>query len=375
MVMDSLRHWVETYHIDGFRFDLATSLARNPYDFEERAGFLQAIGQDPVLSRVKLIAEPWDLGHGGYRVGGFPPGWAEWNDKFRDTSRCFWRGDPGQLPDLAARLAGSAELYSHAGRQPWASVHYIASHDGFTTQDIVSYNDRHNEANGEDNRDGHGNNLSWNCGVEGETEDPDVRSLRGRQRRNLLATALLATGTPMFLMGDELARTQKGNNNAYCQDNEISYCDWSNPEDPELLLFVRNLIALRKRYDAFRRNTFFTGQTLDSRNLKDIYWLAPEGREMSQDDWQSFERRAFGLQIGNDSDDHERFLVLFNAEPDEITFQLPENFPCNGFMPVFHSAEPEGLIKKPGALLKAGGSYPLGSRSLVLFQHMLALQR
>jgi isoamylase len=374
MVLDSLRHWVEAYHIDGFRFDLASTLARDPYDFTDRAGFLRAIGQDPVLSRVKLIAEPWDLGDGGYRVGGFPPGWGEWNDKYRDTVRTFWRGDPGQLPDLAARLAGSAELYAYAGRRPWASVNFIASHDGFTTQDLVSYNERHNEANGEDNRDGHGNNLSWNCGAEGETDDQGVLALRGRQRRNLLATLLLSTGTPMLLMGDELARSQNGNNNAYCQDNELSWLNWADPKDPGLATFVRNLIALRRRYDAFRHPTFFTGETLAGRDQKDIYWLAPEGREMSQDDWLSGDRRALGLQIGNDAPDHERFLILFNAAPEEVTFQLPPEFPCDGFMPVFHSAEPEGLIKKPGALVKASGSFLLGSRSLVLLQHVPAVR-
>ncbi len=375
MVLDSLRHWVEAYHIDGFRFDLASTLARNPYDFSDRCGFLQAIGQDPVLSRVKLIAEPWDLGEGGYRVGGFPPGWGEWNDQYRDTVRTFWRGDPGQLPALAARLAGSAEIYAHAERQPWASINYIASHDGFTTEDVVSYNDRHNEANGEDNRDGHGNNLSWNCGVEGETDDPEVLAFRARQRRNLLATLLLSTGTPMLLMGDEFARSQGGNNNAYCQDNEVSWLDWSDPKDPQLLSFVRNLLALRRRYDAFRRGTFFTGETLAGRDLKDIYWLAPEGREMSQDDWALRDRRALGLQIGNDAMDRERFLLLFNAAPESLIFRLAPDFPCDGFMPILRSCEPEGLVKKLEPLFKAGGSFQLDPRSLVLFQHVPAVQR
>jgi len=370
MVLDSLRHWVEAYHVDGFRFDLATTLGRDPYDFQERAGFLRAVGQDPVLSRVKLIAEPWDLGHNGYRVGGFPPGWAEWNDKFRDTVRSFWKGDNRQLPALAARLAGSAELYAHAGRQPYASINYVASHDGFTTQDAVSYNDRHNEANGEDNRDGHSNNLSWNYGVEGETEDAAILALRARQRRNLLATVLLAAGTPMLLMGDELARTQKGNNNAYCQDNEVSWVHWENAEDPELLTFLRNLTSLRKRYHAFRRISFFDGRPLEGRNLKDIYWLAPEGREMSQDDWAAGERRAMGLQIGNDAADGKRFLLLFNAGAEDIQFMLPADFPCDGFLPIFHTAEPEGLVKKTEAVFKAGGAFLLASRSLVLFQHM-----
>jgi len=370
MVLDSLRHWVEAYHVDGFRFDLATTLARDPYDFQERAGFLRAVNQDPVLSRVKLIAEPWDLGNNGYRVGGFPPGWGEWNDKFRDTVRSFWKGDGGQLPALAARLAGSAELYAYAGRQPYASINYVASHDGFTTQDAVSYNDRHNEANGEDNRDGHSHNLSWNYGVEGDTTDPDILALRARQRRNLLATVLLATGTPMLLMGDELARTQKGNNNAYCQDNEVSWVHWENLEDPELLTFLRNLAGLRKRTLAFRRTSFFDGRPLEGRNLKDIYWLAPEGREMSQNDWAAGDRRAMGLQIGNDAADGKRFLLLFNAGTEDIQFMLPADFPCDGFSPIFDTAEPEGLVKKSGAVLKAGGSFALASRSLVLFQHM-----
>jgi glycogen operon protein len=370
MVLDSLRHWVEAYHIDGFRFDLASTLARDPYEFSDRAGFLRAIGQDPVLSRVKLIAEPWDLGDGGYRVGGFPPGWGEWNDKFRDTVRSFWRGDPGQLPGLAARLAGSAELYAYSGRQPWASVNFIAAHDGFTTQDLVSYNERHNEANGEGNRDGNGNNLSWNCGVEGETDDPEILALRARQKRNLLATVLLATGTPMLLMGDEIGHSQNGNNNAYCQDNEVSWLNWLDPRDRDLFNFVQNLIALRRKYDAFRRSVFFTGETLADRQLKDIYWLAPEGHEMSQDDWSSGDRRALGLQIGNDAADRERFLVLFNAAPDDVIFHLPPDFPCDGFMPIFCSAEPCGMVENSKALFKAGGSFDLPSRSLLLFQHV-----
>jgi glycogen operon protein len=237
-------------------------------------------------------------------------------------------------------------------------------------QDLVSYNERHNEANLEDNRDGHGNNLSWNCGAEGETSDPAILALRARQRRNLLATMLLSTGTPMLLMGDEIARSQNGNNNAYCQDNELSWFDWADPNDPDLILFVQNLIALRSRYDAFRRSVFFTGETLAERDLKDIYWLAPEGREMSQDDWQSGDRRTLGLQIGNDAMDNERFLVLFNAAPEEVSFQLPVDFPCDAFMPVFHSAEAQGHVKKPDAFLKAGGAFLLGPRCLVLFQHV-----
>jgi glycogen operon protein len=302
MVLDSLRYWVEQFHIDGFRVDLAPALARDCYDVNERAGFLRAIGQDPKLTRVKLIAEPWDLGEGGYRLGGFPPGWSEWNDHFRDTLRAYWRGDPGQLPALAQAVTGSREIFEASGRQAWASIQYICSHDGFTLHDLVSYNERHNEANGHDNNDGHPNNFSWNFGAEGATDDPEITTLRAQQKRNLLASLFLSIGTPMLLMGDELSRSQKGNNNAYCQDNEISWMDWQAGArcDRHLLSFVRMLAGLRHRYNVFCRHNFLSGKILPN-GLKDAYWLAPEGREMTTADWADPPRRALGVQIGNDS--------------------------------------------------------------------------
>ncbi|MDB5508669.1 MAG: glycogen debranching protein, partial [Hyphomicrobiales bacterium] len=369
MVLDSLRYWVEDFHIDGFRFDLASSLARDPFDVDERSGFLRAVSQDPVLSRVKLIAEPWDLGDGGYRVGGFPAGWSEWNDRYRDHVRGFWRGDPGQLPNLAQALTGSREIFGPRGRGPGASIQYICSHDGFTLQDLVSYNERHNEANGEDNKDGHPHNLSWNCGVEGPTDDAEIEELRRRQKRNLLATLFLSIGVPMLLMGDERSRTQGGNNNAYAQDNETNWMDWSEPEgDPHLQAFIRALVSLRKRYDVFARRDFLTGEIVPGRDLKDIYWLAPEGREMNPQDWQQDLRRALGLQLGNDSQDGRRFLLLLNSAPEDVDFKLAADFPGRSWTQVLDTRLDGGLVRGKPAVLQAGGTFPLTSRSLSLFQ-------
>jgi isoamylase len=372
MVLDSLRHWVEAYHIDGFRFDLATSLAREPYDFSSRAGFLRAVGQDPVLNRVKQIAEPWDVGDSGYRVGGFPPGWSEWNDQFRDTVRSFWRNDPGQLPKLTRVMTGSREIYEPSGRHPWASINFVCSHDGYTLQDLVSYEERHNEANGEDNQDGHPHNLSWNCGVEGPTDDPEILELRARQKRNLLATLFLSQGVPMLLMGDELSRTQDGNNNAYAQDNEISWLNWTDGAavDPNLLPFTRGLIALQRRFDAFRRRAFLTGAVVPKNGLKDVYWLAPEGREMAVEDWSDGLRRAIGMQLGNDAADGQRFLLLLNAAPDPIEFHLSKNFPNGSWVQIFDTALSQGLVRDKPQILKPGGSFSLEPRHLVLFQHV-----
>jgi glycogen operon protein len=371
MVLDSLRHWVEAYHIDGFRFDLAPSLLREPYTVSERANFLRAVGQDPVLSRVKLIAEPWDVGEGGYRVGGFGPGWSEWNDAFRDTIRAFWRGDPDQLPKLAQVVAGSRETFEISGRHPSASVNYVCSHDGFTLHDLVSYNDKHNEANGEGNRDGHNHNLSWNCGVEGPTDDSAVNALRARLKRALLATVFFSQGVPMLLGGDEMSRTQRGNNNAYAQDNETSWFDWRDAPalDPTLPDFVRTLIALRRRHDAFQRRAFLTGGPVEGNGLKDVYWLAPEGREMSHEDWGDRERRSLGMQIGNDAPDGGRFLLLFNAASEPAPFALAGDFPLSPWAPVFDTSLDEGLVRGTPDLLQAGGTFILPARSLVLFQH------
>ncbi len=370
MVMDSLRHWVEAYHVDGFRFDLAPALARDPFDFTDRAGFLRAVGQDPVLSQVKLIAEPWDLGHDGYRLGQFPPGWSEWNDSFRDTIRAFWRGDSGQIAGLARALTGSREIFQKRARQPWASVQYACSHDGFTLQDLVSYDERHNEANGEDNKDGHPHNVSWNCGHEGPTKDTAILALRARQKRNFLATVFFSVGVPMLLMGDELSRTQNGNNNAYCQDNETSWLDWQRGErvDPDLLPFIQLLVRLRRGHDVFRRRRYLTGARVPKNGLKDVYWLAPEGREMTNEDWGENDRRTLGMQIGNDSADGQRFLVVLNAADEDVAFKLDSLLPGPSWTQVFDTQEARGQVRTPASLLYPGGTFATVARSLALFQ-------
>ena len=336
LVMDSLRYWVEEMHVDGFRFDLASTLARQHGHVDAWSSFFAAIHQDPVLSRVKLIAEPWDLGDGGYQLGRFPADWAEWNDRYRDSVRKFWKGDSGVIGELAGCVTGSSEMYAHAGRRPRSSVNFLAAHDGFTLHDLVSYNDKHNEANGEDNRDGHNNNLSWNCGAEGPTEDADVNALRERQKRNLLATLLLSQGVPMLLAGDEIGRTQQGNNNAYAQDNEISWVDWTmTPEREALLQFTRKLIALRRDHPCFRRRDFFVGRPIrEDSPLKDLIWLRPDGQEMTQTEWGQDFARCLGMFLCGDAligDDRrgghlhdDDFLVLFNAHHEGLSFTLPD---------------------------------------------------
>src|ERR1700729_2147326 len=285
MVTDSLRYWVGEMHVDGFRFDLGTILAREPDGFNTESGFLKAVGQDPVLTRVKLIAEPWDCGPGGYQVGGFPPGWAEWNDTFRDTVRDFWRGE-SNAKALAPRLCASPDKFNHRGRKPWASVNFVTAHDGFTLADCVSYNDKHNEANGEDGKDGSSSNRSWNCGAEGPTDDEAVNVLRERQMRNILATLILAQGTPMALAGDEFGRTQQGNNNAYCQDNQISWIDWElGDKGKSLVRFVQKITALRHKYPILRRNRFLTGSYDEELEVKDLTWINASGHEMRSEDW------------------------------------------------------------------------------------------
>ena len=299
MVTDSLRFWATEMRVDGFRFDLATILGREPYGFDEGGGFLDSCRQDPVLSGVKLIAEPWDIGPGGYQVGHFPPGWAEWNDRYRDTVRAFWKGDEGKLPDLASRLTGSSDFFNRRGRKSWASVNFITAHDGFTLNDLVSYDDKHNEANGEGNRDGHSDNHSWNHGVEGPTDDPEIRALRERQMRNMLATLLLSQGTPMILAGDEFGRSQCGNNNSYAQDSEISWIRWDEINDGNraLIEFVRQLIALRQALPLLRRSRFFVGEHNPELDIKDVSWLTPAGAEMGIEQWHDPRARCLGVLL------------------------------------------------------------------------------
>ncbi len=333
MVTDSLRYWVTEMHVDGFRFDLGTILAREPYGFDQESGFLKACSQDPILSEVKLIAEPWDCGPGGYQVGGFPPGWAEWNDKFRDTARAFWKGDEGKLAEFASRLAGSADYFNQRGRQTWASVNFLTAHDGFTLNDTVSYNEKHNEANGENNSDGSSNNLSWNCGAEGPTEDPEVNAVRERQMRNMLATLMLSRGTPMLLAGDEFARTQDGNNNAYCQDNEISWLDWDIGERGQSLArFVAKLTGIRRRFPVLHRTRFLTAEWNEEIGVKDVTWLTPDGVEMTSEQWHDPSAKSLGVLLdgraqvsgirrrGSDA----TLLLIVNAHHDTVNFKLPE---------------------------------------------------
>ncbi len=333
LVMDSLRYWVEEMHVDGFRFDLAPALAREAGGVESWSSFFDVSRQDPVLNRVHLVAEPWDIGSGGYQVGNFPPGWAEWNDRYRDGMRAYWKGDGGLIGEFARRLTGSSDLYGRSGRRPHASINFITSHDGFTLHDLVSYNERHNEANRENG--GHDNNLSWNCGVEGPTDDPRIRALRERQKRNFLATLLLSQGVPMLLAGDEIGRTQRGNNNAYCQDNELSWIDWNIDEDgATLLAFTRRLVKLRREHPAFRRRDFFEGRPLHGSDAKDVLWLRPDGAEMSSDEWQHSNARCLAVYLsGNGLHDvdacgrplvDDDFLMLFNAHHEPVSFVMPD---------------------------------------------------
>ncbi|UKE71895.1 glycogen debranching protein GlgX [Xanthomonas graminis] len=332
LVNDSLRYWTGEMHVDGFRFDLATILGREPTGFDQRGGFLDACNQDPLLSEVKLIAEPWDCGPGGYQVGHFPPGWSEWNDKFRDNARAFWKGDDGMLAEFATRFTGSADLFDRRGRRPWASLNFITAHDGFTLRDLVSYNDKHNDANGEDNRDGSNNDGSCNYGAEGASDDAEILQLRERQSKNLLATLLLAQGTPMLLAGDERAQTQGGNNNTYCQDNEITWLDWDNdPTEGRLTDFVKALSALRKRYPILTRGRFLNGQYNEEAGVRDLTWLNPGGTEMEEAHWNEAGARAIGLvlegkaqtsgvkELAND----DTLLIVINAYHEGVNFVLP----------------------------------------------------
>ena len=336
LIMDSLRYWATEMHVDGFRFDLASTLARGLHEVDRLSAFFDLIQQDPVVSRLKLIAEPWDVGEGGYQVGNFPPLWSEWNGKYRDCVRDFWRGEDATLPEFANRLSGSSDLYQQDGRRPFSSINFVTAHDGFTLRDLVSYNEKHNEANGEDNADGESHNRSWNCGVEGETDDSAVLALRARQQRNLLTTLLLSQGVPMLLAGDELGRTQGGNNNAYCQDNETSWIDWAESDD-ELREFVSQLIGLRRRHAAFRRTNWFAGHPVgrprSGRPLPDIAWFTREGNEMTEENWESAFGKSIAVFLNGDGitarDERGQrivddcFLLLFNAHFEPLDFHLP----------------------------------------------------
>jgi len=332
MVTDSLRYWATEMHVDGFRFDLATILGRYRDGFDERHSFLVACRQDPILRQLKMIAEPWDCGPSGYQVGNFPPGWVEWNDRFRDTVRAFWKGDDGQLADFAGRMTASGEMFNHRGRRPYSSVNFITAHDGFTLHDLVSYNDKHNEANDENNQDGSNNNLSWNHGVEGPTDDPEINALRLRQMRNFFATLLLAQGTPMIVAGDEFARTQHGNNNAYCQDSEIGWVNWDLDDDGKALLkFVKRLIKLRLAYPILRRGRFLVGDYNEDIGVKDVTWLAPDGNEMSTEQWQDSNGRCLGMLMDGRAQEtgirragaDATLLLVVNAHHDMVNFRLP----------------------------------------------------
>ena len=375
MIMDSLRYWVTECHVDGFRFDLASALARELYDVDRLSAFFDVIHQDPVLSQVKLIAEPWDVGPGGYQVGNFPVGWSEWNGIYRDVMRDFWRGQ-ARVGEFASRLTGSSDLYEGDGRHPFASINFITAHDGFTLRDIVSYNEKHNDANLEGGRDGTDDNRSWNCGVEGETDDPAVAELRARQQRNLLTTLMLSQGTPMLLGGDEIGRTQGGNNNAWCQDNELSWYDWSLVEgNEELLEFVRKLIVLRRAHPVFRRRQFLRGVDEDGTGLPDVWWFRTDGHRMTQQDWQE-STPVVGMFLNGEEiaapDTRgervldESFLLLFNAHHEDCSFKLPNRRFGESWTLVLTTADPGA---QPGSLVAAAHEeVGVMSRSVMLLR-------
>ena len=372
LVMDSLRYWVTETHVDGFRFDLGTILAREPEGFDSQSGFLKCCNQDPVLSTVKLIAEPWDVGPGGYQVGCFPPGWSEWNDRFRDTARDFWRTE-ALAKDIAPRLCASGDVFNRQGRRPWASVNFVTAHDGLTLHDLVTYNDKHNEANGEDNKDGSNNNHSWNCGVEGPTDDPGINALRGRQMRNLLGTLLLSQGTPMLLAGDEFARTQRGNNNAYCQDNEISWVDWSLQErNQSQIRFVQKLTWMRHKYPILRRSRFLTGEHSKELDVKDLTWINVSGAEMQAENWSDPLMRCFGMIIDGRAQPtgvrqrgtEATMLLIFNGHFDLVKFTLPTAPGGNTWTRLIDTNLPD---EEGTPTFKPGDTYSVTARSLLLF--------
>jgi glycogen operon protein len=377
LIMDSLRYWVTEMHVDGFRFDLASTLAREFYDVDKLSAFFDLVQQDPVVSQVKLIAEPWDVGEGGYQVGNFPGLWTEWNGKYRDTVRDYWRGEPATLGEFASRLTGSSDLYEATGRRPGASINFVVAHDGFTLNDLVSYNEKHNEANGENNRDGESHNRSWNCGVEGPTDDPEILDLRLRQMRNIMATLMLSQGTPMIAHGDEIGRTQHGNNNVYCQDSELSWMEWSLVDkNSELLAFTRKATALRKNHPVFRRRRFFEGRPIRSaEEVRDIAWLTPAGEEMTAEDWDSqfdksitvflngealHEPNARGERVIDDS-----FLLCFNAHDHEVDFVIPHDDYAKEWTAELNTTDPTGEVK---LVVNDGAEVSLPGRALLVFR-------
>ena len=377
MIMDSLRYWITEMHVDGFRFDLAAALARELHEVDRLGAFFDIIHQDPVISQVKLIAEPWDLGEGGYQVGRFPVGWTEWNGKYRDVIRDYWKGEGGLIGELAYRVAGSSDLYEQGGRRPYASVNFVTAHDGFTLRDLVSYNDKHNEANKDENRDGENHNRSWNCGAEGPTDDPEIRALRLRQTRNLLASLLLSQGVPMLLAGDEVGHSQQGNNNAYCQDNELTWLSWENGEDEKQLLeFVRDLIRLRSDHRVFRRRKFFQNRAIRGENVRDIVWLDPAGTQMSDEQWRDGFARSLGVFLSgrglDERDERGRtivdtdFLVLVNAHYETVEFKMPEQ-PEDARW-ALRLDTTNAKFEKEERVFARGDTYAVQGRALALFE-------
>ena len=377
LIMDSLRYWVTEMHVDGFRFDLAATLAREFYDVDRLSSFFDLVQQDPVVSQVKLIAEPWDVGPGGYQVGNFPPQWTEWNGKYRDTVRDFWRGEPATIGEFAARLTGSADLYESSARRPVASINFVTAHDGFTLLDLVSYNEKHNEANLDDNNDGESHNRSWNCGVEGPTDDPGVLALRRQQRRNFIATLFLSQGVPMVSHGDELGRTQLGNNNGYCQDNELTWINWQKL-DADLLAFTQRVSALRRAHPIFRRRRFFEGRPVRRRGIEtlpDIEWFTPDGSEMTEEDWDSGFGRSIGVYLNGQGiaerdsrgervvDDS--FLLYFNAHDDRIDFNLPDERYATAWQVEIDTEEG---CDREHSTVEPGSAITVGARSLVVLR-------
>jgi isoamylase len=378
LIMDSLRYWVQEMHVDGFRFDLAATLARELHEVDRLGSFFDIIHQDPIISQVKLIAEPWDIGEGGYQVGNFPPGWAEWNGKYRDCMRDFWRGADSMLGEFAERFTGSPDLYQNDNRHPTASINFITAHDGFTLTDLVSYNDKHNEANGENNNDGESNNRSWNCGAEGETKDQAINELRNQQKRNFLTTVFLSQGVPMLVAGDELGRSQVGNNNAYCQDNEISWINWAKA-DNDLLLFTKKIIHFTKRHPVFCRRSWFKGQPIRGTGVEDIAWFLPDGREMTEENWKMDFAKSLAIFLNGSGirsvgpmgekiiDDS--FYVIFNAFHESLLYVLPSDKFGNKWIKILDTNK--NYLEETGEEYNPGEAVNVAGRSVVLLKEPL----